>query len=89
MYLCPSAIVANALWAGFWEARATGADKSSLKEIAARKRCPFIQSDQLKPMDYALGQILLSDGKRGGWAATQYYVLYFNQTGPAPPNHLR
>ena len=89
MYLCPSAIIANALWAGFGEAQATGADKSSLREIAARRRCPFIQSDQLKPKDYALGQLMLSDGKRGGWAATQYYVLYFNQNGPRPPNHVR
>lgn len=89
MYLCPSAIVANALWAGFGEAQAIGGDKSSLKEIAARKRCPFIQSNQLKPTDYALGQIRLSDGKRGGWAATQYYVLYFNQNGLWPPDHPR
>jgi hypothetical protein len=89
MYLCPSAIIANALWTSFGEAQAIGADKSRLKEIAARKQCPFIQSGELKPMDYALGQILLSDGKRRGWAATQYYVLYFDQTGPRPPNHPR
>ena len=89
MYLCRSAIIANALWAGFGEAQAIGADKTSLKEIAASKRCPFIQSDRLKPMDYALGQILLSDGKRSGWAATQYYVLYFDQQGPSASNHPR
>ena len=81
MYLCPSALVANALWTGFGEALATGEDKASLKAIAARKRCPFVPSDQLKPTDYALGQILLSDGKRSGWAATQYYLLYSDQKG--------
>jgi hypothetical protein len=81
MYLCPSALVANAFWAGFGEAQA-GGDKTSLKALAASKRCPFIQSNQLKPMDYALGQILLSDGKRRGWTATQYYVLYSDQKGP-------
>ena len=82
MYLCRSALIAHALWTSFWEAQANGADKSALKDIAARKKCPFIQSDRLKPTDYALGQILLSDGKRGGWAATQYYARYFNKADP-------
>jgi hypothetical protein len=82
MYLCRSAMIAHALWAGFGEAQARPGATSALKEIAARKACPFIRSDQLKPMDYALGQILLSDGKRRGWAATQYYALYFNRKAP-------
>ena len=84
MYLCRSAIVAQALWAGFWEARANGGDESALKEIAVRMQCRFVRSDRLKPMDYALGQILLTDGKRSGWAATQYYALYVTRAGPPP-----
>jgi hypothetical protein len=82
MYLCGSASVAHALWAGFWEAWVGGAKKSALKEIAVRKQCRFIKSARLKPTDYALGQILLSDGKRSGWAATQYYALYINEGRP-------
>mgnify|MGYP006951287492 CR=1 FL=1 len=82
MYLCRSAMVAHVLWSGFWEAWVTGAKKSALKDHAVRHRCPFITSDRLKPTDYALGQILLSDGNRSGWAATQYYALYIDQTGP-------
>lgn len=82
MYLCPSALAANALWAAFGEAQAADADKASLKALAAQKRCPFVPSDQLRPIDYALGQILLSDGKRRGWAATQYYLFYSDQKGP-------
>ena len=89
MYLCSSPIVANDLWTRFLDPQAIGQDKRSLKQLAAQKRCRFVQSSQLKPIDYALGQVLLSDGKGRGWAATQYYVLYSNQNGSSPPNPMQ
>lgn len=80
MFLCPSPVTANDLWRDVVDVGSKGLRVTfpMLEKLAARNRCEFAASSNLKPIKFVAGQFRLRDGAADGWAHPDYYIRYVN-----------
>jgi hypothetical protein len=81
MFLCRSPVVASGLWGDLMVIQESGAalNVEVLASVAQKDECPFVASENLKPIDFVNGALAITDGKVKGWADPHYYILYVNR----------
>jgi hypothetical protein len=83
MFLCQSPVIASGLWGDLMlvQASGVGLNVELLASVAQKNECPFVASENLKPIDFVNGALSITDGKARGWADPHYYILYVNRPG--------
>lgn len=72
MFLCRSRVVANDFWTlTRLPARGVKLNMEIARTIAQENGCPFVPSTNLKSIDFAAGQMAITDGNVKGWAAAR------------------
>jgi hypothetical protein len=81
MFLCQSPMNAVSFWDGLIAIRSLGTvpTRKQMEGIARKWKCAFVASGSIKPIQYAVGTLLLTDGRVRGYAAPDYYIAYLNQ----------
>jgi hypothetical protein len=81
MFLCPSPLIASGLWGDLMlvQTSGVGLNVEILASVAQKDKCPFVASENLKPVDFVDGALAITDGKVKGWADPHYYILYVNR----------
>jgi hypothetical protein len=83
MFLCRSPVIASGLWGDLMviQQSGVGLNVEILASVAQKDDCPFVASENLKPVDFVAGALVITDGKVKGWADPHYYILYVNRPG--------
>lgn len=81
MFLCRSPVIASGLWGDLMviQQSGVGLNVEILASVAQKDECPFVASENLKPIDFVDGALAITDGKVKGWADPHYYILYVNR----------
>jgi len=81
MFLCRSPVIAIGLWGDLMVVQQSGValNVEILASVAQKDECPFVASENLKPIDFVDGALAITDGKVKGWADPHYYILYVNR----------
>jgi hypothetical protein len=97
MYLCVSPVVAHNFWESVVTTHSKGVKitRDVLSQLAngqkvnAGQGCTWLPGSRLKAVNYMAnvgcaygGMLLVTDGKRKGWAVTDYYIRYENDLEP-------
>ena len=85
MFLCPSPVIAGGLWGDLMVVQSSGVglNVEILASVAQKDKCPFVASENLKPVDFVDGALAITDGKVRGLADPHYYILYVNRPDAA------
>ena len=78
MFLCRSPVIASGLWGDLMVIQQSGVGLN-VESVAQKDECPFVASENLKPIDFVDGALAITDGKVKGWADPHYYILYVNR----------
>ena len=81
MFLCRTPVIASGLWGDLMviQQSGVGLNVEILESVAQKDECPFVASENLKPIDFVDGALAITDGKVKGWADPHYYILYVNR----------
>jgi hypothetical protein len=85
IFLCRSPAIAGSLWSDLMlvQASGVGLNVELLASVAHKYECPFVASENLKPIDFVDEALAITDGKAKGWAVPRYYILYVNRPDAA------
>ena len=80
MFLCPSPIMASSLFSALIQAQTIGVtlNHNTGLGIATKNGCNYFQANDLKPVDFVDGELLISGGQVKGWADPHLYIAYVN-----------